>query len=433
MYGEPPQYLTFTDQQHQILQNLSISENEPGAILHDFGFMLDFLRSKTIILTPSEQLPLNIVTQINERLKSPLKIGLKRPQHKSYPHIQGLYLLLRATGLAYVETSGKKPVLRFDEDLYTQWQSLNSSEQFGTLLEAWLLRGYPDLIGEDRRFMLDMPDNFNQIIHFLARYNLKVGLQVAGNRDVEDGIHYMLGKYNLGLLEMFGLFAIQSDIPEPGKGWNIKHIRLTPLGIALLSFLCIKFFKPDVLFTIIDQQTSDDMIGLLRDVLSPYLPHWKTDLRISQGTLRTGAHIFKVSLGDMWRRIAIDGKQNLDELAAAIIDSVEFDPDHLYDFSYRNFYGALETIRHSYMEESPTTSEMLIGDISLRIGQSMTFLFDFGDQWEFDVLLKSVEPDRVIKTPLILEAHGDSPEQYPDSDWDEDEYEDDYEDKGEDE
>ena len=120
----------------------------------------------------------------------------------------------------------------------------------------------------------------------------------------------------------------------------------------------------------------------------------------------------------MWRHIAIDGEQTLDELAAAIIDSVEFNSDHLYDFSDRNFYGTVETIRHPFMEEAPGTSKAQVGQISLRIGQLMTFLFDFGDQWEFDALLEAVEPDQVIKTALILETQGDSPEQYPDSDWD---------------
>ncbi|MGH9903869.1 MAG: hypothetical protein ACRD68_18830 [Pyrinomonadaceae bacterium] len=31
-------------------------------------------------------------------LKKPHRIGLKRPQQKSYPRVNGLYLLLRASG-----------------------------------------------------------------------------------------------------------------------------------------------------------------------------------------------------------------------------------------------------------------------------------------------------------------------------------------------
>ena len=47
----------------------------------------------------------------------------------------------------------------------------------------------------------------------------------------------------------------------------------------------------------------------------------------------------------------------------------------------------------------------------------MTYLYDFGDQWEFDVKLERIDPvNRKIKKPVILETHGEAPEQYPMSD-----------------
>lgn len=102
----------------------------------------------------------------------------------------------------------------------------------------------------------------------------------------------------------------------------------------------------------------------------------------------------------------------LDSLATAILDAVEFDFDHLYQFSYRNRFGALESVNHSYMEEGPWTDEVLIGDVPVPIGQAMTFLFDFGDNWTFKVVLEQVDPDMHIDGPVILERRGESPEQY---------------------
>jgi len=43
----------------------------------------------------------------------------------------------------------------------------------------------------------------------------------------------------------------------------------------------------------------------------------------------------------------------------------------------------------------------------------MTYLFDFGDQWEFDVTLEQIDPAMVVEKPVTLETHGESPEQYP--------------------
>ncbi len=47
----------------------------------------------------------------------------------------------------------------------------------------------------------------------------------------------------------------------------------------------------------------------------------------------------------------------------------------------------------------------------------MTFLFDFGDNWEFDVTLEQIDSDRVTEKSAILESHGPSPKQY--TGWDE--------------
>ena len=48
----------------------------------------------------------------------------------------------------------------------------------------------------------------------------------------------------------------------------------------------------------------------------------------------------------------------------------------------------------------------------LRPGQTMTFLFDFGDCWEFDVTLERVDPEMAIEDPVVLGEHGDPPRQY---------------------
>ena len=65
------------------------------------------------------------------------------------------------------------------------------------------------------------------------------------------------------------------------------------------------------------------------------------------------------------------------------------------------------------MDDGPFTDEVLIGEVPLRIGQTMTYIFDFGDWWTFDVTLEQVDPDGGNPGPRILETHGEPPEQYP--------------------
>jgi hypothetical protein len=66
------------------------------------------------------------------------------------------------------------------------------------------------------------------------------------------------------------------------------------------------------------------------------------------------------------------------------------------------------------MDDGPWTSEVRVGDVPLQEGQSVTYLYDFGDRWEFEVTLERVDPpDWAMKEPAILDARGEAPEQYP--------------------
>jgi hypothetical protein len=110
----------------------------------------------------------------------------------------------------------------------------------------------------------------------------------------------------------------------------------------------------------------------------------------------------------------------LDDLSDTILRAFNFDDDHLYQFSYCNRFGLTERILHPYMYESPSTDEVIIGEVQLRPGASMEYLFDFGDQWRFDVKLEEINPaDARIKRPKILEKHGQAPPQYPNLEEDE--------------
>ena len=57
----------------------------------------------------------------------------------------------------------------------------------------------------------------------------------------------------------------------------------------------------------------------------------------------------------------------------------------------------------------------------------MTFYFDFGDNWEFSVLLEAINPsDKKHQKPVIKESFGKAPQQYvhwEDEDWEQEDEE----------
>ena len=85
--------LEWTDEHERTLRALNVDEGSPGTVLRDFQNLLSFVRERKLPASKAHQLPpLKVLPEINARLTHPIALGLKRPQLKSYPHIQGLYL-----------------------------------------------------------------------------------------------------------------------------------------------------------------------------------------------------------------------------------------------------------------------------------------------------------------------------------------------------
>lgn len=395
----------------RLLISQTIDDNGPGTIPRDFETLLDFIGDKgTEVSKTNHLLPMRSLGDLNARLAHPIELALKRPRQISYPHISALYLLLRATGLGRVEGTGNKPRLTLDDAALAAWRQLNATERFCTLLEAWLLRVDPEVMGE-AGFRFRRP--IGEWHHFFQKISAG-GLRIAGDRAQEQMMPYSPGLINLAMLELFGLMTVQHGHPQAGRGWCIAQVQRTPWGDALLQVLA-----DHPLISAYDLDENADF-GELQELLQPFFPAWQNNLKLSVASFRDGLYIFKVSLDRIWRRIAIPGQDSMDNLSDAILAAYDFDHDHLYEFTYKNRFGQSTSIHHPYMDEPPFTTEVLIGDLPLQPGVAMTYVYDFGDHWEFDVKFEQIDPvDRRMRKYRILEVHGEAPEQYPS--WDDDE------------
>jgi hypothetical protein len=93
----------------QILTAQTIDDHGPGTILRDFNTLLEVVGVRGIAVTAQNHLlPLNALVPLNARMTRPIELGLKRPQQRSFPHLNALYLLLRASGLTTIEGRGTK-------------------------------------------------------------------------------------------------------------------------------------------------------------------------------------------------------------------------------------------------------------------------------------------------------------------------------------
>ena len=124
--------------------------------------------------------------------------------------------------------------------------------------------------------------------------------------------------------------------------------------------------------------------------------------------------------GNAYRVLSIPTEKTLDKLAEAILDSFDFDMDHMYGFydNIKMWSRSTESYTMDDESENPTrlVTDTLIGEVFQKPKKKLLFLFDYGDEWKFVVeLVKEIEADGKTKlSTQVIESKGDAPPQYPD-------------------
>ena len=226
------QTFDLTPAQRQLLAAQDFEQRAPGTILRDFEALLSLLGDAGLPVTPAHLFAMNSLETINRQLAQPLELRLKRAVQKSYPPINGLYLVLRATGLGSIDTRGKQARLRLDPRVLASWRALNATERYFALLRAWWGRASTEMIGERRGGWGDAV--LQSLLRFFNRFPKTGSLTLQTPQDA-DLFRYAPGFYNLALLELFGLLDLRLRPPAEGQGWLPERLRMTEWGQALLG------------------------------------------------------------------------------------------------------------------------------------------------------------------------------------------------------
>jgi hypothetical protein len=131
-----------------------------------------------------------------------------------------------------------------------------------------------------------------------------------------------------------------------------------------------------------------------------------------------GSYIFKVKFRyakSIYRTFEILSRQTLEDLHDAILDSIGWDYDHLYSFFlYGEAWGEVDRFSSPYEDGEPLTTEAVIGELGLVKKHKFLYLYDYGDQNEFEVEVVDIHPQSAPgKYPRMIDSRGESPEQYP--------------------
>jgi len=213
------------EQAQTILNQQTITETSPGTILQEFQTFLNLLKDEGIEVSGKHSLfPLKHLAALNAQLTEPTQLDLKRPVQKSYPALNGIYLLLRTTGLAVVISEKRKQKLVLDEATYQLWNQLNVTEQYFTLLEAWLVHASDETIGER--------DQFPTLFHCIRFWQMLNEDEIQLTKELEGyfAFRYTPGWHNLALFDLFGLMRVEQGKPEKGKVGGCSVLKKPLMG-----------------------------------------------------------------------------------------------------------------------------------------------------------------------------------------------------------
>ncbi|MFA6941484.1 MAG: hypothetical protein WCQ54_11005 [Clostridiaceae bacterium] len=125
---------------------------------------------------------------------------------------------------------------------------------------------------------------------------------------------------------------------------------------------------------------------------------------------------------DIYRILQIDGNATLDDLSNAIISAFQFDNDHLYLFSLNRKPYDEEGYYHPSADGGKNAAKAKLNSLGLKVRGKFLFLYDFGDDWMFDITVKKVQQSEVRTITFVTEENGEL-KQYPD--WEDESFEED--------
>lgn len=392
-----------------------------SATINDFERFEEFNESEKPILSARQGVfGKKDSFKLNMLLENKKEVNAPNYNQDQYPMIDLMFSLSLA-GKLYIKASDEKGKLKLLKTPNLEsFHSLNEYEKYVFLLQTYWTK-------------YAFEEKFDRWIDITAFYNILGDIVNAedGQKIVKDEQYSSYKLYSEGAdffhqLKFFGFGEL--ELVEGAKGKyqdTIKAFSPNTFGIEISNFLLMKALlywnRNDLKFLSSvegmkalpkgEKQSFDVFKDAFQDkfVINTVTASGETD--------RSGVYSFKISLSKtVWRKISLSHKHTLWNLHRAIQDAFCFDDDHLYAFYIG---GNQRTGKPIYCEdaenEGATVEETSIADLELYKGQKMLYLFDFGDEWKFDVELMKIDKEVPLPLrPIIIESKGEAPEQYGD-------------------
>jgi len=394
-------------------------ENNIKAVISEFDRFMEFndrerpiLSAKLGVFGKKDSFKLNML------LNNKREVSVPNYNQDLYPAID-LMFELALLGKLYVKASNEKGKLNLVKTPNLEsYQSLNEYEKYVFLLQTyWTKYDFEEKFGR----WLDMSAFYNTLVHIA---NAKLGQVIVKNDQDSSERMYSEGAAFFHQLKFFGFGELELNEGAKGKYEDtIKEFYPNIWGIATSKFLLNEVFmywnrrNANLLLPPAKRKTLAKEKGDPFNAFKKIFTNKKVMKTVEaiDMVVKSGVYSFKVTLSrSVWRKIKLSHNHTLRDLHEAIQEAFFFDDDHLYAF----YIGGNERNgRPIYCERAreggATADETRIADLELYKGQKIYYLFDFGDEWRFDVELIEIDKEApLLLKPMMIESKGIAPDQY---------------------
>lgn len=246
--------------------------------------------------------------------------------------------------------------------------------------------------------------------------------------------------------------CVSEQLPKVHSRLSMRFIKQPPLSLAdyfkMSKYGGLKsngagltFYdkKSNVPEDILEENMSDLLLDIADDEINNFALELEDDDEFDEepeahelfdvSLLKDEVYTIKVAFdndSNIYREISVHSKNTWDDLHREIIRSVGFENDHHYSFfltgkvanTYRKRVRAPEISSFSKEPEVDGASLTFIGEKGITSRMRLYYLFDFGDEWWFDLKVKrAIAGGDVADYPKVIKSVGKAPEQYPDYDF----------------
>jgi len=418
----------------------NITKHFPSPILEDFQSFLYYFLNKEIKLTGSGYLPGKVCYNLNESMSMPSEESTPKQRHFYYPNLYLYYTLAINGQLLKTSTKGKSLYISPNLDSVEQFFDLSDTEQYIAILEIlWRYTDWEVLHSPER--LRSPAFRANRLLEKIA--TIKTTPTTLNEKSL-GGFTWDLWPF-AQYMEYLGFWVAGFESFDKTRFRHLETCRPSTFGIELARILTTKR-RIDIWNTWESQEADDFSIfsfEQIDDTKRQEDPVMEEQLKekfltafqhlFPKGELvnslnkettgfREGNHVFKVRfkhLPKIWRKVSIPAENSLHDLHLLIQEAVGFYDDHLYAFYPDNKRHSRLSYQSPFGDFGNSADEIRIGELQINENQPFLYFFDFGDSWEFEVVLEEIDRDStLLKKGKIIESQGKAPEQYPDYDED---------------